>query len=155
MSATEAAAPAVTSERMSAPEAARRLGVTDSYVRKLLASGQLAGKKKNGAWRISVAEVERYRERNGPPEERDSAGEERNLERDRAEVAVAEAALLKERIEAMERDAGHLRQQAMHLQEQNDRLTILLGNEQASRMQALPRRRGWFSRLFVGEASAG
>jgi excisionase family DNA binding protein len=45
-------------ERVSVPEAARRLGFTLKYVYDLLYSGRLKADKKLGRWRIPVEEIE-------------------------------------------------------------------------------------------------
>jgi excisionase family DNA binding protein len=45
-------------ERVSVPEAAKRLGFTLKYVYDLLYSGRLKAEKKMGRWRIPIEEIE-------------------------------------------------------------------------------------------------
>ncbi len=51
-------------------------------------------------------------------------------------------------LEVLRDELQHVRARLERMESVNDRLTILLSNEQALRMKALPRRVGFFGRLF-------
>ncbi len=54
----------------------------------------------------------------------------------------------RKRRQNVEEELKHLRPRIENLESVNERLTLLLSNEQALRMKALPARKGFFKRLF-------
>ena len=125
------------SQSVSAREAARMVGRSDAWVRKCIANGSLhAEKDARGSWCIHLDDVERLREPTHAHARSDAPPD--NDDRD---ALAAELTRLHERLR--------------HMEAQNERLTLLLSNEQALRQQALPLPRPvpWIRRVIGSLAS--
>ena len=120
------------SDAVSAREAARIAGLSEAAVRKRIKAGSLHAEKVAGVWQIPLSEVERVRASvRGRSHEPDAPDHERDELR--AEVK-------------------RLHDRMAHLERLNERLTVLLSNEQAGRLQVLPAPSplGWIRRLLAG-----
>jgi len=160
---------------LTATEAAQVLGVSDATVRNRIADESLQARKHGREWRIPQSEVERIKtlmDEDGewfapkkPKAPNETKEETKNTERNESSLQW-EVEMLWVKLEAAERENSHLGKESENLHqqiieqshsirsltEQNERLTLLLANEQAYRMKALPRPIGWIRKLFGRQA---
>lgn len=141
-------------ETLTATDAARMLGVSDTAVRKRIASGSLRAVKVGRQWQIPASEVTRLTEPAEP--DRTNPNPQSSVSSDAETARIrAESAALRRELNAL---TEHAFAAAKHLEraldtidaltEQVNRLTVLLANEQARRLRALPRPLSWLARLF-------
>jgi excisionase family DNA binding protein len=166
---------------LTATEAAELLGVSDMTIRRWISNDFIQATKHNRVWQIQRAEVERILEDTDtdrptsgdaptdrptepatPPTSDESLHWELKMLRVKLETVERENAQLSDetrRLHAeLERSQRQLEESLTSvraLTEQNERLTILLANEQAQRMKALPRPFSWVRRLFGRHTEGG
>ena len=148
---------------LTATELADRLGLSDKTIRKRIANGEIQACKHGRVWQIPISEVERIAEQSADPPEAptDRNGTEEltglngNLTGTSADPNPVEVERLRGDLETMteralsaEKRLERALDSIQSLSEQNERLTILLANEQVQRLKALPNPLGWISRLF-------
>jgi excisionase family DNA binding protein len=120
---------------ISAREAARLLGLSDTAVRKRIANGSLRAIKRDGVWHIPLSEIERAREAGSHPDSRPEM-----------EALRAQRDALREERDELREEVKRLHARMEHLEAMNERLTLLLlAHEQA---RPLPRPLSWLARLF-------
>lgn len=135
-------------------DAASALDVSERTVYKRLKRGELEREARNGRTYVLVdGEV-----LNGSAQSEPQTDEVQNAVRE-LELRVKEVERERDRLRS-ELDMNDSARSELHRQvsesltsiraltEQNERLTILLANEQASRMKMLPQTEGWVHRLF-------
>ena len=148
------------SERfVTASEAARRLGISEKTVRNRIAAGLLRAEKQGRVWRILLDEDAPSSERSEPESERSSEppeGSEPHSEygsdvdtlRMERDALTTEVAMLRTKLEGSEQQSELLRTQLDHGAAPIDRLTMIIANEQAVRMSALPSPISWIKRIM-------
>ena len=140
---------------LTATEAARRLGISESAIRKRIQAGSLNAKKKGRAWRIPLEEIEREADATAPERETTALGGNATAPFPQFPAEDTERHALEIEVEVARAKLGHIEEELTRTQHQLaqstehvDRLTVLLSNEQALRMQALPSPISWIKRLI-------
>ena len=140
---------------ISARKAAELLGISDAAVRKRIANGSLAAVKEKGAWKIPLEEIHRIQAQKGaanaedlPPDtQRKAEIQIELLQRELAELRQ-ERDYLRQEVERLHQRLEQLEGSLRHAEQMNDRLSLLLANEQAQRLRALPSSKNFLRRLF-------
>jgi excisionase family DNA binding protein len=156
---------------LSASEAARILGVSEKTIRNRIDAGTILAEKRGRVWRIPVDEIgessegpkgsDRISEHSPEPpngsesgfgrsegsgHRSESASECDELRGDR-DALITELEVIRTKLGASEQQSELLREQLEQATAQIDRLTMIVANEQALRMKALPSPFSWIKRV--------
>lgn len=121
------------------PEFAKMLNITPQAVHKRIRRGKLKAERREGSWFIPPEEVDRVVNEELTGDERDDY---------KVEALWKENERLRELVDTLKKQVDYFQTQNERLQTEVERLTILLANEQAQRLRALPRPLNWLSRLL-------